>query len=199
MNLFHIYKCHVGVSLIVQVPPDFSLILSMSFLMPGGNTQHFCRFLKTREAKKVLARTAKTRKTCLFCNTIISSYNGDAACFSCQDKLRNRELSREEQLAVLAEGQTIKFKERLKDYKIQATFYRECEGICAGNGQTIFGEIIPKKNMIVLGKTKSISVEGKCGNCGGKIRIFRDLMPDWAKSFRVVLWHHNNREFADSP
>ncbi len=149
------------------------------------STQHFCHFLKAREEKRKTVQTIKER--CLFCRAKLSRYNPEDTCAPCQERIRDRELGREGRKLIEEEGAEIVFRFKKAMSGGIATLWRECRGICRGGGETIFGEIRPREKTIRIEKTYAISSNGKCGKCGGEICLFNDLVPAYARDFRVVI------------
>ena len=150
-------------------------------------TQHFCQFLKQGAGHS--PPPSVRRNSCVLCSTRLSRYNGEDACFSCQEKLRDGRLEADAKLAIAEEGEDIK---AVSSYFVTkpsgeiATFYRECMGVCRGDGQTIFGEVDARTKTITLEKIKAVSSDGKCGNCGGAVQLRRDLVPQWAGNYRIL-------------
>lgn len=152
-------------------------------------TQHFCLFLKKRGIKN--PHREVRNDTCIFCPTKLSRHNDGEACFSCQEKLRDRWLGEEGKLAIVEEGKNIEIDFPEKNIQqregTQVTLWRECRGVCGGNGQTVFGVIDPIARIIRLERTRAISHDGTCGACGGEITLSRDVTPRWAEDFSVLI------------
>lgn len=154
-------------------------------------TQHFCQFLKQRGSRRNVTGNVNQQRSCMACDTRLSRYNGEDTCFSCQEKLRDRWLGEEGKLAIVEEGRDTEInfsgKNLQRGREVQITLWRECRDICKGNGQTVFGVVDPIARIIRLEQTKTISHDGKCGACGGEVRLFRNLVPRWAENFRVRI------------
>lgn len=164
--------------------------------MSDGNTQHFCQFLKTREARRNSTVSSasddnsfsplinNTRERCVFCDTKLSRYNGDGVCYACKERQKQRWLARAGEVSGGGNRSAI----RRNNLKVSTPviFYRSCAGACQGNAQTIHGEAIPFLRIIKLEPIQAIDDDGRCGQCGGPITLTRDRVPSWAKDFKVI-------------